>query len=203
MNDIRVQHLIQTCLELGRAVPDDIAVMGQHNDIAICTCSPVTITSIDANMRGVAYAAMRILDHAIDHPLRPKRRPAFRVRPVGIVERESTATYPVNPPWLAEALLLLDSNLDKPISAADLANAAGVSQTALQKSFRKAFGTTVGKYILSMKMQTAKRLLCEEDLSVKEVAARTGFSTPNYFCQTYHAFYGHAPNRDRKKQGVP
>lgn len=197
MNDIRAQHFLQTCLELGRAVPDDIAVMGQHNDIAICTCSPVTITSIDANMRGVAYAAMRILDQAIDHPVRPKLRPTFRVRPVGIVERESTATYPVNPPWLAKALLLLDSNLDKPISAADLANAAGVSQTALQKSFRKAFGTTVGKYILSTKMHTARRLLGEEGLSVKEVAAKTGFSTPNYFCQTYHAHFGHPPSSDR------
>ena len=203
MNDIRAQHLLQTCLELGRDVPGDIAVMGQHNDIAICTCSPVTITSIDANMRGVAYAAMRILDHAIDHPVKPKLRPTFRARPVGIVERESTATYPVNPPWLANALLLLDANLDKPISAADLANAAGVSQTALQKSFRKAFGTAVGKYILSAKMHTAKRLFCEEALSVKEVAARTGFSTPNYFCQTYHAFYGHAPSRDGKSHSSP
>lgn len=198
MNDIRAQHFLQTCLKLGRSVPDDIAVMGQHNDIAICTCSPVTITSIDANMRGVAYAAMRILDKAIDHHVKPKLRPTFRVRPIGIVERESTATYPVNPPWLTKALLLLDANLDKPISAADLAIAAGVSQTALQKSFRKSFGMTVGKYILSAKMHTAKRLFYEEALSVKEVAARTGFSTPNYFCQTYRAYYGHAPIRDSR-----
>lgn len=200
MNDIRAQHLLQTCLELGRAVPDDIAVMGQHNDIAICTCSPITITSIDANMQGVAYAAMRILDQAIDHPVKPKLRPTFLVRPIGIVERESTATYPVNPPWLAKALLLLDSNLDKPISAADLANAAGVSQTSLQKSFRKSFGTTVNKHILAAKMLTARRLLGEEGLTVKEVATRTGFSTPNYFCQKYHAFYGHAPSRDSKSR---
>lgn len=119
-----------------------------------------------------------------------------------IIERESTATYPVNPPWLAKAPLLLDSNLDKPISAADLANAVGVSQTALQNSFRKAFGTTVGKYILSAKMHTARRLLGEEGLSVKEVAAKTGFSTPNYFCQTYHAFYGHPPSAERPRRNV-
>lgn len=119
------------------------------------------------------------------------------MRPVGIVERESTATYPVNPPWLAKALLLLDSNLDKPISAANLANAAGVSQTALQKSFRKAFGTSVGKYILSTKMCAARRFLAEEGLSVKEVARKTGFATPNYFCQTYHAHFSHSPSSDR------
>ena len=74
--------------------------------------------------------------------------------------------------------------------------APGVSQTALQKSFRKAFGTSVGKYILSTKMCAARRLLGEEGLSVKEVAARTGFATPNYFCQTYRAFYGHPPSSD-------
>ena len=148
------------------------------------------------------YAAMRILDAAIDNPGKPKLRPTFRIKPADIVERESTATYPVNPAWLAKALLLLDSNLDKAISAADLATAAGVSQTALQKSFRKAFGTTVGKYILASKMHEARRLLCEDGLSVKEAAMKTGFSTPNYFCQTYRAYYGHAPSRDHKTRGT-
>ena len=45
-------------------------------------------------------------------------------------------------------------------------------------------------------MCAARRLLGEEGLSVKEVAARTGFATPNYFCQTYRAFYGHPPSSD-------
>ena len=57
----------------------------------------------------------------------------------------------------------------------------------------KAFGTTAGKYITSVKMREAKRLLDENQLNVKEVALRTGFSSPQYFSHAYHDFYGHSP----------
>ena len=199
-NDIRAQHVLDVCIKCGRAVPDDIAIMGQYNDIAVCTCAPVTITSIDTNIQGVSSAAMRILDAAMNRPFKRKLRPIFHVPPIGIVERKSTATYPVKPAWLANALLLLDSHLNKQISAADLAEAAGVSQTALQKAFRTTFAKSVGKYIVSVKMRTARRLFKEEGLSVKEVAARTGFSSPSYFCHAYQDFYGHAPSADRRKK---
>ena len=198
LHDFRASHFLEVCLRNGRAVPDDIAIMGQYNDIAFCTCAPVTITSIDVNARAMGEAAMRILESAIDNPVGPKLRRTFFVPPAGIVERESTAVYPVNPPWLAKCLLMLDASLDKSISAADLAKAAGVSQTMLQKAFRKAFGTTAGKYITSVKMREAKRLLDECRINVKEVAQRTGFSSPQYFSHAYHEFYGHSPVSDRR-----
>ena len=198
LHDFRASHFLEACLRNGRAVPDDIAIMGQYNDIAFCTCAPVTITSVDVNARAFGEAAMRILENAIENPVVPKLRPTYFVPPVGIVERESTAVYPVNPPWLAETLLLLDKNLDTPISATDLAKAAGVSHTALQRAFRKAFGTTPGKYIMSVKMREAKRLLDESRINVKEVAARTGFSSQQYFSYAYREFYGHPPIGDRR-----
>lgn len=197
MHDFRASHFLYACMRHGRAVPNDIAIMGQYNDVAFCACSPVTITSVDVNPRAFGEAAMRILDNAIDNPVEPKLRPTFFVPPVGIVERESTAVYPVNPPWLAKCLLMLDANLDKSISAADLAKSAGVSQTMLQKAFHKTFGTTAGKYITSVKMREAKRLLDENQLNVKEVALRTGFSSPQYFSHAYHDFYGRAPVSDK------
>ena len=199
-NDIRALHILDTCLKLGRSVPDDIAIMGQYNDIAVCTCSPVTMTSIDSDIQGVSHAAMRILDAAMRRPFKRKLRPPLLIPPIGIVERESTATYPVKPSWIAKTLLLLDANLDKQISAKDLARAAGVSQTALQKAFHKTFAKSIGKYITSLKMRTARRLFNDEGLSVKEVSSRTGFSSPNYFCHVYQAFYGHPPSADRRKR---
>ena len=198
LHDYRASIFLQVCMRHGRSVPNDIAIMGQYNDVAICACSPVTITSVDVNTRAFGEAAMRILESAIDNPVAPKLRPTYFVPPVGIVERESTAVYPVNPPWLAETLLLLDKNLDTPISATDLAKAAGVSHTALQRAFRKAFGTTPGKYIMSVKMREAKRLLDESRINVKGVAARTGFSSQQYFSHAYREFYGHPPIGDRR-----
>ena len=197
IQDRRAAILAQTCLTLGRAVPDDIAIMGRINDITTCVCAPVPITSVNSNLEGQGYAAMRILANAIDNPVTPKLRPVFRIPPLGIVERESTAVYPVDPPFLAKALLLLDENIERPLSATALAKAVGVSSTTLRAAFRKILGTSLGKYALSVRMHEAKRLMLEERFSVKEVAARTGFSSQAYFCYAYHAFYGQPPSQSR------
>ena len=140
---------------------------------------------------------MRLLVEAIDHPVAPKLRPVFRVPPLGIVERESTAVYPVDPPFLAKALLLLDENMERPVSAAALAKVVGVSSSTLRAAFRKVLGTSLGKYALSVRMREAKRLMMEEHFSVKEVAAKMGFSSQAYFCYAYHAHFGHPPSSDR------
>ena len=42
-------------------------------------------------------------------------------------------------------------------------------------------------------MNEAKRLLAKGGLSGKQIAARTGFTSPQYFCRTYRAFFGHSP----------
>ena len=46
-------------------------------------------------------------------------------------------------------------------------------------------------------MREAKRLMMEDRLSVKEVAARTGFSSQAYFSAAYRTFYGHPPSQSR------
>lgn len=112
-------------------------------------------------------------------------------------ERRGTAVYPVDPPFLARALLALDGNLDKPISSSKLAADVGVSLSTLSTAFRKTFGTSVGKYALSVKMREAKRLAATGRFSVKEIAAMTGFSSQAHFCKTYRAFYGRTPSSDR------
>ena len=196
VHDRRAVVLAQACLTCGRAVPDDIAIMGRNNDITTCVCAPVPITSVNSNLEGQGFAAMRLLADAIEHPVAPKLRPVFRVPPLGIVERESTAVYPVDPPFLAKALLLLDENMERPVSAAALAKVVGVSSSTLRAAFRKVLGTSLGKYALSVRMREAKRLMMEDRLSVKEIAARTGFSSQAYFSAAYRAFYGHPPSRD-------
>lgn len=84
------------------------------------------------------------------------------------------------------------------MSSSKLAEAVGVSPATLNAAFRKNFGTSVGKYALSVKMREAKRLVAAGRFSVKEIAAKTGFSSLSHFCKTYRAFYGRPPSSDRR-----
>jgi len=197
MHDLRAMRVIESCLRLGRAVPDDIAVMGLFNDVLICTSAPTAITSIDPGIRRQMYTALQMLEEMIDDPEAAKKKKTTLIPPLGVVERESTNVYPVDPPWLAKALMLIDERIGQRVSVADLADATGVSQTSLQLAFNKSFGISANKYIMSVKMREAKRLLDCGEYSVKELAARTGFSTPSYFTRAYTNYYGHSPTTDR------
>lgn len=192
-NDLRALQLLQIANESGIDVPRDAAILGVDNDALLCTFSTPPLSSIDPNAFGVGRAAARLLQAAMDDPPRKKSRPPFRVAPGELIERASTEHHPVSPTWFAEALVHIDRNISRPISAADVVDAAGKSSTAVEKRFRAAFGMSVGKYILSMKMKEAARLLSEGRLSVKEVAARTGFNSPQYFCRSFRAYFGRSP----------
>ena len=135
-----------------------------------------------------------MLEDMIDNPEKAKNRQAVLIPPLGVVERESTNVYPVDPPWLAKALLLIDTNVAKPVSLEDLAEVAGVSQPTLQAAIRKTFGMSANKYILSVKMREAKRLVNLGGYSVKELASRTGFSSQSYFTRAYTAYFGRPPS---------
>ena len=158
----------------------------------------MTLSSVDENLQGAGYAAMRILSHVMDHPVQPKKRWTFRVRPVGVFERESTTTYPIDPPWLARLLQTLDANLKRNFTVPELAEMSGVSQATLQKAFNKALGMSAAKYLTTIKLREAKRLIDMKKFSLKEIAAKLNFSSPTYFGFVYHSFYGHPPSRDFK-----
>ena len=194
-NDLRALQILHVANDLGIDIPRQAAILGTDNDTLLCTFSNPPLSSLDPNAHGVGYAAARLLQAAMDNPLTHKRRPTFRVQPGELYERTSTEHHPIAPEWFADALVHIDRNLSRPITAADVVAVTGKSSTAVEKRFRAAFNLSVGRYILTLKMQESARLLSRGNLSVKEVAARTGFNSPQYFCRAYRSYYGHTPRQ--------
>ena len=201
-NDLRAFQLLQLAHKLGIDVPREAAILGTDNDMLLCTFSTPPLSSIDPNAYGVGYAAARLLQAAMDRPPRRKTRPSFRVNPGELYERTSTEHHPTTPAWFAEALVHIDRNLSRPIAPADVVAVTGKSSTAVEKRFRAAYGMSVGRYILALKMKEARRLLARGDLSVKEVSAKTGFNTQQYFCRAYRSYFGHPPSQRRQSSQV-
>jgi AraC family carnitine catabolism transcriptional activator len=50
-----------------------------------------------------------------------------------------------------------------------------------------------------IRIAKAHQLLQQTELSVTEVAFSCGFSSPEYFCRLYRAFFGCSPSRDRRQ----
>src|SRR5262249_45540966 len=68
-----------------------------------------------------------------------------------------------------------------------------VSRRSLEQRFRHALGRSPGAEILRVRIEEAKTLLAQTDLSVEVISRRTGFSKPAYFSTAFRNQTGSAP----------
>ena len=88
----------------------------------------------------------------------------------------------------------------EPISAADIASAAGFSPNYLSKRFREAAGIGVHEYLMFVRLQHAALDLVSTGDSITEIALRSGFSDSNYFKDAFKKKYGTTPSAYRKNR---
>ena len=94
------------------------------------------------------------------------------------------------------ARYLLD-NMHEPISVDDVAECLAMSNSHLRERFRKQYGMSIGHYIRQVKMHHAMRLLSTTDLSVAQIASRTGFQSVYAFSRSFKRETGKSPRQFR------
>ncbi len=94
----------------------------------------------------------------------------------------------------------IDMSLDRPIRTADLAALVGYTEYYLTEKFKKETGQSVSGYIRAARIARAKVLLTSTTLSVRDIAERLAFNTPNYFIQSFRALEGVTPAQYRKQR---
>ena len=88
------------------------------------------------------------------------------------------------------------------IDVADVCDAVHYNKSYVFKQFKRATGCSVMAYFSKLKIQEAKRLLKESDLSVAQIADKLAFDTPNYFSKTFKKTTGYTPLQYRKIVGL-
>ena len=192
-NDLLAVTVSRLARNAGVAVPEDMALLGVDDDRLLCACAETPISSIDPNAFGIGFSAARVLAAVLKTQPEKKRHPVYHVAPNGIVERASTERHAVSPQWFADVLGYIDSALDKHLSTVDLVARTGRSHVTMSKMFGERLGMSPVRYITSVKMKAAKRMLADGNLLVKEIAARTGYASIARFSTVYRAFWGHSP----------
>lgn len=84
--------------------------------------------------------------------------------------------------------------------APDLATVAGhvhMSPGGFHRKFSQAFKVTPHDYIMRKRLNMASQLLLTTDLSIEEVAYRSGFNDPYYFSKVFKRQSGVSPSRVR------
>ena len=190
--DLRAWQIADTCRTIGINVPHEVAVLGLDNDMIICGSSKPMLSSIDPNTRDIGRIAGETLADMIERGT-PSKQIVRQVAPNGVIARASSETVPVEPPWLSDALVYIQRNAKRGISAADVFKALSRSHTSVTKAFKDKLGITVQGEIARTRINEAKRLLATTELSVTQIAKMSGFMSVSYFMQAFSAELGIAP----------
>ena len=202
-NDLRAWQLLNVCRDCGVDVPHDVAILGLDNDVLVCGFSKPMISSIDPGTMEIGRMAMQTLAEMIADPQLSERQIIRQVDPVGVVERASTEVYPVDPPWLSDALVFIRKHVSDRLTASDIYAHLNRSHTTVDAAFRKILGTTVQKMIASVRIEAARHLLLTGDLPIVRIAERCGFASQEYFSRAFSAEEGTSPAAWRLKKRMP
>ena len=96
----------------------------------------------------------------------------------------------------------METNIEEPISPALLAQDVGMSTRQLERLFRRYLNRSPKRYYMELRLQKARNLLLQTDMSVINVALACGFASPSHFSKCYRALYAdHALPRARRGGG--
>jgi AraC-like DNA-binding protein len=90
------------------------------------------------------------------------------------------------------------ADLRKFIGVEEIAAAWGADRASFTRKFGEATGESPAAFVRRVRLGEAIRLLSNPALSVKEVAARTGFADANHFCKTFRAEMRMSPGSYRR-----
>lgn len=116
-----------------------------------------------------------------------------------IVQRLAASTQ--NNPQNTEAYRIknyIDRNIYEKINASSVADYCGFSVSQLGRIFKSEYGETVYSYILNRKIETAKYLLKNSRLSIKEISDTLKFTDEHYFCNIFKNKCGITPGEYRR-----
>jgi transcriptional regulator GlxA family with amidase domain len=106
----------------------------------------------------------------------------------------------VRHPKLSQVIQMMEANVEEPISPSILARDAGMSTRQLERLFRRYLSRSPKRYYMELRLQKARNLLMQTDMTVINVALACGFSSPSHFSKCYRAHYNTTPYRERGAQ---
>ena len=108
----------------------------------------------------------------------------------------------VRHPKLSQVIQMMEANIEEPISPSILAKEVGMSTRQLERLFRRYLNRSPKRYYMELRLQKARNLLMQTEMSVINVALACGFASPSHFSKCYRAHYKTTPYRERGAQAT-
>ena len=109
--------------------------------------------------------------------------------------------YGIHNKKLVHVIGEMEQHSEPPLSTSQLAQGINVTRRQLERLFRLHLNDTPRNFYLGLRLEKARQLLRQTDMSVLDISIACGFESPSYFTRSYRARFTCAPRQDRVTGG--
>jgi LacI family transcriptional regulator len=193
-NDIGAAQLLRGCVLTGYDVRELVAMVGVDNEARICESTQPTLSSVDQQAEWIGYQATAMLKEMMQGQCVEKYQ---LVAPGSLVVRDSSRLTVMHPD-VAHALTVIRQNATRFTGVEDLLTHVPMSRRTLERRFQETIGKSPLDEINRVRLSEARRLLGITDLSVAEIARRSGFSSASWLGKAMRSESGQTPTAYRQ-----
>jgi LacI family transcriptional regulator len=194
-------NIVYRACELERiGIPHELSILTNDDDPLICETFQPQLSGIAGEINHIGLALAKMLDVMMSDPsLDPA--PVI-VPPEKIITRQSTDVLAVSHLPTARAIGFIFENYAKLIGVEEVSRHAGISLNALHKHFRDHVGKVPSDFLREVRMNRAKELLEETNLTLEQIAKQTGYSCAMSFYTAFKRLFHMTPGAYRS-QSLP
>lgn len=191
-HDMLAFEVYQWAGKLHLSIPADLIILGANNHPM---CEKLEISSVEIPWKQIgilsAQTAVKFLNGD------PSYNPGFIKLKASIVsERASTSVCTSHNPVVSRAAALLETKLEECGTVAALAVALSMNRRALERAFASELNISPHEFILKSRVNSAKQLLRETDLSIAEIAEKCSLTEKRLYT-VFHKKTGYTPRNYR------
>ncbi|QEK53111.1 substrate-binding domain-containing protein [Pedobacter aquae] len=116
-------------------------------------------------------------------------------------DNRHNVTNKLDKKFLSEFASIVESNIaNEKFNVDDICKQIGISRVQLYRKVKALMDTNITDYILNRRLQRAKYLLLNEDLTIAEITYQVGFASPTYFSTVFKTQNGCTPSEYKKNK---
>jgi len=102
-------------------------------------------------------------------------------------------------PKLAEAVSLMEANIEEPMTLDELSLHVGLSRRQLERLFQRYLHCVPTRYYLELRLERARQLLLQTSMPIVDIALACGFISAPHFSKCYRDTFSIPPRDERRR----
>lgn len=103
---------------------------------------------------------------------------------------------------IAESISYIENNYTRDLNIEEIAKKANLSRRHFTRIFKDNYNLSPYEYIIRLRLKHARNLLKNTELTITEIANKSGFNDANYFTRQFKKKTGYTPSEYKRRNNI-